>query len=127
MYQIKFPEDRPEKPKRFGDRYNFYLQDAVDCPEFLVDLQTLESLAEKWGLQLLWTRDFYTLYKDAVKDQDLLNLMSVMKVFETFPAAEQMTSTPGEYDHAKQYLANNKGADQCQTLSKSEWEAISIY
>ena len=47
VYQIKFPEDRPEKPKLFGDRYNFYLEDAVDCPEFLVDPETLESLAEK--------------------------------------------------------------------------------
>ena len=47
VYHIKFPEDRPEKPGPFGDIYNFYLQDAVNCPEFLVDLPTLESLAEK--------------------------------------------------------------------------------
>lgn len=62
VYQIKFPEDRPNKPELFGDRYNFYLKDVVDCPEFLVNPPTLERLAEKWGLQLIWTRDFQTLY-----------------------------------------------------------------
>lgn len=41
VYQITFPEDRPNKPELFGDRYNFYLKDAVNCPEFLVNLPTL--------------------------------------------------------------------------------------
>lgn len=43
VYQIKFPEDRPATPLLFGDRYNFYLQDVVDCPEFLIHPPTLET------------------------------------------------------------------------------------
>ena len=52
----------------------------MDCPEFLVDPPTLERLAEKVGLQLIWTKDFHSLYNDAVRRPDFKNLLKVMNV-----------------------------------------------
>ena len=41
VYTIVFPDNRPENPPLFGDRYNFFLEGVVDCPEFLVHPPTL--------------------------------------------------------------------------------------
>ncbi|XP_037790236.1 mRNA cap guanine-N7 methyltransferase-like isoform X2 [Penaeus monodon] len=127
VYQIKFPEDRPATPLLFGDRYNFYLQDVVDCPEFLIHPPTLETLAAKWGLKQVWIRDFQTLFEDAVKDREYQNLLAVMRALENYPTNEQETETEGEYSHAEDHLAKNERADRIRTLSKSEWDAIRIY
>ncbi|XP_042889508.1 mRNA cap guanine-N7 methyltransferase-like isoform X1 [Penaeus japonicus] len=127
VYRIKFPEDRPATPPLFGDRYNFYLQDVVDCPEFLIHPPTLERLAAKWGLKQVWIRDFQTLYEDAVKDREYQNLLSIMKALENYPTNEQETETEGEYSHAEDHLTKNERADRIRTLSKSEWDAIRIY
>ena len=40
----------------FGAQYKFHLEGVVDCPEFLVHFQTLEKLAEKYGLTLIARR-----------------------------------------------------------------------
>lgn len=127
VYQIKFPEERPAPPPLFGDRYNFYLEGVVDCPEFLIHPPTLEALAAKWGLKQVWIRDFQTLFEDAVKDREYQNLLSVMKALENYPTNEQETETEGEYRHAEDHLAQNERADRIRTLSKSEWDAIRIY
>lgn len=39
-------------------------------------------VAKKWGLQQLWSRDFASVYKDALKDQECQHLLSVMKALE---------------------------------------------
>ncbi|XP_042214533.1 mRNA cap guanine-N7 methyltransferase-like [Homarus americanus] len=127
VYRIEFPEDRPKKSSLFGDRYNFFLEGVVDCPEFLVHPPTLEKLAKKWDLQLLWSRDFATVYNDALKDQECQHLMSVMKALENYPTDEQSTETDGEYSHAQEHLASKEGVSRIRTLSKSEWEALCLY
>lgn len=127
VYRIVFPEDRPENPPLFGDQYNFFLEGVVDCPEFLVHPTTLEKLAKKWGLQLVWSRSFATVYNDALKDSDAQRLLSVMQALETYPSREQSTDTDGEYGHAQQYIQNKEGVKTIRTLSKSEWEAMCLY
>ncbi|XP_066963498.1 mRNA cap guanine-N7 methyltransferase isoform X2 [Macrobrachium rosenbergii] len=127
VYRIVFPDDRPETPPLFGDRYNFFLEGVVDCPEFLVHPGTFEKLANKWGLQLVWKRSFATVYNDALKDSEAQRLLSVMHALEVYPTREQATDTDGEYSHAQQYLNNSSGAPSIRTLSKSEWEAICLY
>ncbi|XP_064083203.1 mRNA cap guanine-N7 methyltransferase-like [Macrobrachium nipponense] len=82
VYRIVFPDDRPETPPLFGDRYNFFLEGVVDCPEFLVHPGTFEKLANKWGLQLVWKRSFATVYNDALKDSEAQRLLSVMHALE---------------------------------------------
>lgn len=128
VYRIEFPDDRPENPPLFGDRYNFFLEGVVDCPEFLVHPPTLKKLAKKWGLDLLWCRNFGTVYRDALKDPDLQHLLSVMQALEHYPSKDEpATATEGEYDHAEEHLREKEGVEAIRTLSKSEWEALCIY
>ncbi|KAK8382674.1 hypothetical protein O3P69_015476 [Scylla paramamosain] len=128
VYTIEFPESRSENPPLFGDRYNFFLEGVVDCPEFLVHPPTLQKLAKKWGLELLWCRKFDTVYQDALKDPDSQHLLNVMQALEQYPNRdEQATATEGEYSHAQEHLNERRGVDAIRTLSKSEWEALCIY
>ncbi|KAK3895319.1 hypothetical protein Pcinc_000963 [Petrolisthes cinctipes] len=128
VYTVEFPEDRPEDPPIFGDRYNFFLEGVVDCPEFLVHPPTLIKLAKKWDLELEWKRDFSTVYSDALKDTLCQRLLSVMNVLETYPSKEeQVTETEVEYTHARQFLESREGVTAIRTLTSSEWEALCIY
>ena len=49
-------EDPEIRIPLFGAQYKFHLEGVVDCPEFLVHFQTLEKLAEKYGLILIARR-----------------------------------------------------------------------
>ncbi|CAI5475468.1 unnamed protein product [Closterium sp. Yama58-4] len=54
----KFPSTRP-----YGIRYEFRLEDAVDCPEWLVPFAFLQRLAGEYGLQALYHANFHTFIK----------------------------------------------------------------
>jgi len=54
IFSVEFPSETfLEPPPSFGAKYDFHLEGAVDCPEFLVDFPTLEDLAAKYGLKLV--------------------------------------------------------------------------
>ncbi|GJP67066.1 hypothetical protein CLOP_g23937, partial [Closterium sp. NIES-67] len=53
-----FPSSRP-----FGIRYEFRLEDAVDCPEWLVPFPFLRRLAGEYGLQLEYHANFHDFIK----------------------------------------------------------------
>ncbi|KAG0716970.1 mRNA cap guanine-N7 methyltransferase [Chionoecetes opilio] len=128
VYRISFPADRPEKPPLFGDCYNFFLEGVVDCPEFLVHPPTLQKLAKKWGLEMVWCRNFSTVFQDALREQDSQRLLSVMQALEQYPSRDEpATASEGEYSHAEDHLKAKEGVDAIRTLSKSEWEALCIY
>lgn len=46
----------------FGIKYWFMLNDAVDCPEFLVHFPSLEKLAKEFGLELIYRANFHEFY-----------------------------------------------------------------
>ena len=42
IFSVEFPPDTPlDPPPLFGAKYNFHLEEVVDCPEFLVHFPTL--------------------------------------------------------------------------------------
>lgn len=57
IYRIEFLSD-PELPPLFGAKYNFKLDEVVNCPEFLVHFPLLEKLARKFGLRLILKERF---------------------------------------------------------------------
>lgn len=126
VFRIGFPEEHPENPPLFGDRYNFYLEGVVDCPEFLVHPPTLDKLAERWNLKPMWRKPFATLFNEGLKDQEGRKLLAVMKALEIFPESEQASETKEEYLHAKEHMSKNN-LNKVRTLTKSEWEAIGVY
>ncbi|KAG7173167.1 mRNA cap guanine-N7 methyltransferase-like [Homarus americanus] len=131
VYRIEFPEDRPKKSSLFGDRYNFFLEGVVDCPEFLVHPPTLENYLHigKSNMLPLCTTTLVSI------SQMLLLGQSKSKTHRNkykqnpsnYPTDEQSTETDGEYSHAQEHLASKEGVSRIRTLSKSEWEALCLY
>lgn len=128
VYQIVFTGNY-QKPPLFGAKYNFHLDGVVDCPEFLVHFPTLVKLAKKFGLKLVKKEKFYEFYERMKSDGN--RLLMQMKSLETFPAfegAHLVGNSEYDYKHAEEYIAKEKSYDiKVGTLSKSEWEASSLY
>ncbi|KAI9316387.1 guanine-N(7)-methyltransferase domain-containing protein, partial [Dichotomocladium elegans] len=78
IYHIDFTGNLKNKEQiaRFGCRYMFHLVDAVDCPEYLVHWGTFEQMAKSYGLRLIFREDFHSLYKNASRDKESLELLT---------------------------------------------------
>lgn len=95
--------DSKDKFPLFGCKYDFHLEGAVDCPEFLVNFEMMKILAKEQGLQLVkcWTfEEFYNEYKNEDEGSFLLTKMSAL---ETYPASSgfQLAGNEEDYAHAK--------------------------
>lgn len=126
VYQINF-QSETLPPPLFGAKYNFHLEGVVDCPEFLVHFNTFVKLAKKHGLQLVRKEKFADFYKRMNRDGS--GLLQKMQSLETYPAMDNMAllgTNEYDYQHAKDYLKNKK-EQKVGTLSKTEWEAVSLY
>lgn len=126
IYHIELEFDPEENIPLFGAKYNFHLEEVVDCPEFLVHFPTFVKLAEKYKMKLVLKEtfeDFYTRMIPQGKD-----LAERMKVFETFSLEARNLSydEQKEYQHARDFIKDRNHHDRHQvgTLAKSEWEAI---
>ncbi|GJW48004.1 mRNA cap guanine-N7 methyltransferase 1, partial [Tanacetum coccineum] len=57
VYRIQFDDEFPEvifkSSSPFGIQYTFYLEDAIDCREWIVPFQAFKSLAEEVIVHLL--------------------------------------------------------------------------
>ncbi|EFA03004.2 mRNA cap guanine-N7 methyltransferase [Tribolium castaneum] len=127
VYQVHFDCD-VNKPPLFGAKYNFHLDGVVDCPEFLVHFPTLIKLARKYGLKFVKKEKFYDYYEQMKNEgrQLLIN----MKSLETYPPYDNtplLGTDPGDYIHAEEFLKKEGKNGKIGTLSKSEWEASSLY
>jgi len=126
VFSVTFPAESVGKtPPLFGAQYSFHLTEVVDCPEFLVHFPTLVKLAEKFGLMMIGKQRFQNYFqqrKDQAEGSKLLNRMSAL---ETFPGHKQ-TGDEDQYEHAKEFRGA-QGSEQVGTLSRDEWEALTIY
>jgi len=132
VFSVEFPESTSlEKVPLFGAKYNFHLEGAVDCPEFLVHFPTFQKLALRYGLKLIEK----TRFEDFVKEEpdfEFKNLLVRMKVYEAYPpypGKELVSKIPSDYVHAQNYLdaLPNSNDLKIGTLTKAEWEAASLY
>ncbi|KAJ0974847.1 hypothetical protein J5N97_016812 [Dioscorea zingiberensis] len=61
VYWICFDDEFSQKRFRssspFGIRYQFHLEDAVDCPEWIVPFPVFKSLAEEYDLELVFVKN----------------------------------------------------------------------
>ncbi|KAK9888580.1 hypothetical protein WA026_000819 [Henosepilachna vigintioctopunctata] len=122
------------KPPLFGAKYNFYLDGVVDCPEFLVHFPTFIKLAKKYGLKLVKKEKFYDFFNTMKREgSKLLSNMSSLETYPPFPQCTMVGSAEDDYVHAERFLSeittNDGGRNNVRlgTLSKSEWEASSLY
>ncbi|KAF5287720.1 hypothetical protein FQA39_LY15740 [Lamprigera yunnana] len=128
LFKVKFECDT-KKPPLFGAKYHFRLDGVVDCPEFLIHFEILRKLAKKYGLKLVNKEKFYNFYQRTYMEGG--QLMGNMKGLETFPpqSDSSLVGTDSEdYVHAENFI-NRQHLNNAKlgTLSKSEWEASSLY
>ncbi|KAG0765774.1 hypothetical protein G6F57_002473 [Rhizopus arrhizus] len=105
IYHIDFENIREDDNGKkvgftpFGCKYMFHLEDAVDCPEYLVHWNTLEKLASEYGLVLKFKENFHTFYANSLKVPEYSRLLERIGVV---------------------------GGDKAE-MSLEEWEAAGIY
>lgn len=105
IYTVKFPRTRPLpadgvfRPP-YGWKYFYYLEEAVDVPEFVVPWEGFRALAEDYGLELMYRKPFPEVWEDE-KDDPILG-----------PLSERM---------------GVRGRDGRVNVSKEEMEAAGFY
>ncbi|KAM9738130.1 mRNA cap guanine-N(7) methyltransferase isoform 2-T2 [Menidia menidia] len=114
----------------FGCQYHFSLQGVVDVPEFLVYFPLFEHMAKRYNMRLVLKQRFSEFFEDKVKKEHHRRLMMKMTALEPYPCddrGQQATDNREEYCHAKEHCDKDGVKPPVGTLSRSEWEATSIY
>ncbi len=72
VYRAVFQSKHFDAHQPFGNRYQFYLSDAIDeCPEFLVPPRTLVELAREYGLQCVLSKNFHEFWESFSDREEL--------------------------------------------------------
>ncbi|VFV21787.1 mrna cap guanine-n7 [Lynx pardinus] len=128
IYTVKF-QKKGDYPL-FGCKYDFNLEGVVDVPEFLVYFPLLNEMAKKYNMKLVYKKTFLEFYEEKVKNSENKMLLKRMQALEPYPANENSklaSEKVDDYEHAADYMKNSQVRLPLGTLSKSEWEATSIY
>ncbi|KAM9308328.1 mRNA cap guanine-N(7) methyltransferase [Gastrophryne carolinensis] len=114
----------------FGCKYDFRLEGVVNVPEFLVYFPVLVEMAKKYKMKLIYKKTFKDYFEEKIKNEEQKMLLKRMQALEQFPPASNtsLASTkPEDYDHVRKIQDSGKARLPLGTLSKSEWDATSIY
>ncbi|KAM8964213.1 mRNA cap guanine-N(7) methyltransferase [Lycaon pictus] len=128
IYTVKF-QKKGDYPL-FGCKYDFNLEGVVDVPEFLVYFPLLNEMAKKYNMKLVYKKTFLEFYEEKIKNNENKMLLKRMQALEPYPANENSklaSEKVDDYEHAAEYMKNSQVRLPLGTLSKSEWEATSIY
>ncbi|XP_017310422.1 mRNA cap guanine-N7 methyltransferase [Ictalurus punctatus] len=128
VYRVTF-QKKGEYPL-FGCQYDFNLEGVVDVPEFLVYFPLFVEMAKKYNMRLVYKKTFHQFFQEKIKDERNKSLMQRMQALEQYPADDRgrlVCDGVGEYEHAESRAQRTGASLPLGTLSKSEWEATSIY
>lgn len=136
LYNIKFEKQDREEFPLFGDKFNFQLENVVEnCPEYLINFDCLELMAQKHNLKLVFCNTFSEYFESNSKTCEYKNLISIMSALEPIYSKHFDKTGLGsnEYEFVKEYLEKSnekddlKDDEQYVTMSKSEWEVATLY
>ncbi|XP_024515157.1 mRNA cap guanine-N7 methyltransferase 1 isoform X1 [Selaginella moellendorffii] len=99
---LLFTFQRFPQATRFGIQYHFKLEDAVDCPEWLVFFPYFQSLAANYGLDLVLKLNFHDFVHKHIKDDHFIDLMR--KLGALGDGSNGDTLSPDEWEAAYLYL-----------------------
>ncbi|XP_047341499.1 mRNA cap guanine-N7 methyltransferase 1 [Impatiens glandulifera] len=106
VYGIQFDDEFSRKKfnvsSPFGISYQFHLEDAVDCPEWIVPFNVFKALAEEYGFDLLFAMNSHAFVQEYLKKPEYIELMHRLG-------------------------ALGDGKDDQSTLSPDEWEVAYLY
>uniref|UniRef100_A0A8C9AED2 mRNA cap guanine-N(7) methyltransferase n=1 Tax=Prolemur simus TaxID=1328070 RepID=A0A8C9AED2_PROSS len=128
IYTVKF-QKKGDYPL-FGCKYDFNLEGVVDVPEFLVYFPLLNEMVKKYNMKLVYKKTFLEFYEEKIKNNENKMLLKRMQGLEPYPANENSklaSEKVDDYEHAAKYMKKSQVRLPLGTLSKSEWEATSIY
>ncbi|KAJ7991992.1 hypothetical protein DPEC_G00289590 [Dallia pectoralis] len=114
----------------FGCQYDFNLEGVVNVPEFLVYFPLFEEMAKKYNMRLVFKTTFSEFFEEHIKNDQHKMLMKRMQALESYPTdnGKQLSSSSlEEYEHAKRQADSSNVRLPLGTLTRSEWEATSIY
>ncbi|CAK8682457.1 unnamed protein product [Clavelina lepadiformis] len=132
VFSVSFQSKEPFPD--FGCKYIFKLHDVVDCPEFLLKKKVFTKICRKHGMRLVEWKTFSEFFYENSKFRENFRLINRMKALEVYPPHnDQLNSAAsGDYEHAEKECRRIQckypdSRPQVATLSKTEWEAASIY
>ena len=87
-YRVEF-ESRERPTSRFGHKYTFWLEDAVDfVPEYVIEWDHLVQLASEYGLEPVYRARFDQVLLDGFAKPSLRTLLERMRVINVQLAQE---------------------------------------
>ncbi|PKI33731.1 hypothetical protein CRG98_045872, partial [Punica granatum] len=95
----KFKSSNP-----FGIQYKFHLEDAVDCPEWIVPFHVFKSLAEEYDLEVVFVKNSHEFVHEYMKKPEYVELMRRLGALGD-GNQDQSTLSPDEWEVAYLYLA----------------------
>lgn len=125
-----FDVHKPDsKVPLFGAKLYFALDNVVNCPEYFAKFSLLEKMMSEYGMKLVYTKPLHEAYKDFIKKQKHFQLFRKMNTLESVSRRSQSNSEieKQEYKHAWDHFEENQRDEHVGTLSRSEWEVISMY
>ncbi|XP_072969552.1 mRNA cap guanine-N(7) methyltransferase 1 isoform X1 [Typha angustifolia] len=97
--QKKFPSSSP-----FGIKYKFHLEDAVDCPEWIVPFNVFKSLADEYDLELVFVKNSHEFVNEYLRKPEFTELMRRLGALGD-GNQDQSTLSQDEWDVAYLYLS----------------------
>ncbi|XP_060202348.1 mRNA cap guanine-N7 methyltransferase 1-like isoform X2 [Lycium barbarum] len=108
VYWIKFDEEFSEKKFKssnpFGIKYKFHLEDAVDCPEWIVPFHVFKAMAEEYDFELVFVKNNHVFVEEYMKKPEFVELMRRLGALGD-GNQDQSTLSPDEWEVAYLYLA----------------------
>jgi mRNA (guanine-N7-)-methyltransferase len=142
IYKISFDASQDKNEiDLFGVKFDFHLDSVVNCPEYLLNFDVLIKLAEKHNLKFVFKKSFAEFFEENSKIGQNKELISIMRALEPYypnlddcnEEESKIRENLDDYSLIESRLADEtfkndlKHNETYATLSKSEWEAITLY
>ena len=102
IYRIRFSGHDKGAFVKYGQKYEFWLKDAIDnCPEFMVHGETLKANAKAFGLKCTYWKNFSEVLEDY--REKYASLLQRMMHFDVHEGKELMNAE--EWEASTLYLA----------------------
>ena len=76
----------------------------------------------RYGLMMIGKQRFQNYFQQRKDQPEGSKLLSRMNALETFPS-QRLSGDEDQYEHVMEF----KGGEQVGTMSRDEWEALTIY
>ncbi|GAB2277876.1 hypothetical protein Dimus_012578 [Dionaea muscipula] len=108
VYWIRFDDEFSEKKFKssspFGIKYKFHLEDAVDCPEWIVPFHVFKAMANQYGFDLVFVKNSHAFVDEYLKKPEYIDLMRRLGALGD-GNRDQSTLSPDEWEVAYLYLS----------------------